>query len=58
MLERKELNDLASAFKLPIKGATKQSLTEALLKSAKEPTLMSFFGSAKKTAAVSRLRSL
>ncbi|VDM01330.1 unnamed protein product [Schistocephalus solidus] len=55
MLERKEVNDLAAAFKLPLKGS-KNDLICSLLKISREKSILSFFGTKENRA--SRLRQL
>ncbi|BHF64370.1 Fanconi-associated nuclease 1 [Sparganum proliferum] len=54
-LERKEVNDLAAAFKLPLKGS-KNDLICSLLKISREKSILSFFGP--KENRESRLRQL
>ncbi|VDO05375.1 unnamed protein product [Rodentolepis nana] len=57
LLDKPELIKIASSFKLRNKGAPKKSVIESLLKSAKSPSLLSFFASSKITSK-SQLRKL
>nr|CDS28085.1 fanconi associated nuclease 1 [Hymenolepis microstoma] len=57
LLDKSELIRIASSFKLRIKGAPKKAIIESLLKSAKCPSLLSFFTSSK-TTSKSQLRKL